>query len=247
MIGSAMGLASRGAIPFPSTFAAFLTRAYDFIRMACISNLNVKIAGSHAGVSIGEDGPSQMALEDLAMMRAQPNMTVLYPCDAVSTERLLALMAYHPGPAYMRTSRPKTPVIYGPEESFAIGGLKILRESANDVATVIGAGITVFEALKAYDQLRKSGTNIRVIDLYSLQPIDAQSLLRCARETKRLITVEDHYAAGGLGDAVAAAVAEGGFTVERLCVREIPRSGTPERLIDHYGISSRHIVAAVDA
>ena len=245
MIGSAMGLASRGAIPFPSTFAAFLTRAYDFIRMACISNVNVKIAGSHAGVSIGEDGPSQMALEDLAMMRAQPNMTVLYPCDAVSTERLLALMAYHPGPAYMRTSRPKTPVIYGAEESFAIGGLKILRESASDVATVIGAGITVFEALKAYDQLRKSGTNIRVVDLYSLQPIDAQSLLRCARETKRLITVEDHYAAGGLGDAVASAVAEGGFTVERLCVREIPRSGTPEQLIDRYGISSRHIVAAV--
>ena len=247
MIGSAMGLAARGAIPFPSTFAAFLSRAYDFIRMACISNVNVKIAGSHAGVSIGEDGPSQMALEDLAMMRAQPNMTVLYPCDAVSTERLLALMAYHPGPAYMRTSRPKTPVIYGADEPFAVGGLKILRESANDAATVIGAGITVFEALKAYDQLRSSGTNIRVIDLYSLQPIDAQSLLRCARETKRLITVEDHYAAGGLGDAVAAAVADGGFTVERLCVREIPRSGTPEQLIDKYGISSRHIVAAVTA
>src|SRR5204862_8249777 len=147
----------------------------------------------------------------------------------------------------MRPSRQNTPVIYGPEESFAIGGVKTLRESANDVATVIGAGITVFEALKAYDQLRKSGTNSRVIDLYSLQPIDAQSLLRCARETKRLITVEDHYAAGGLGDAVAVAVAEGGFTVERLCVREIPRSGTPEQLIDHYGISSRHIVAAVDA
>jgi transketolase len=147
----------------------------------------------------------------------------------------------------MRTSRPKTPVIYGADESFAVGGLKILRESANDGATVIGAGITVFEALKAYDQLRSSGTNIRVIDLYSLQPIDAQSLLRCARETKRLITVEDHYAAGGLGDAVAAAVADGGFTVERLCVREIPRSGTPEQLIDKYGISSRHIVAAVTA
>ena len=247
MIGSAMGLASRGAIPFPSTFAAFLTRAYDFIRMACISNVNIKIAGSHAGVSIGEDGPSQMALEDLAMMRAQPNMTVLYPCDAVSTERLLALMAYHPGPAYMRTSRPKTPVIYGPDESFAIGGLKILRESANDVATVIGAGITLFEALKAYDQLRKRGTNIRVIDVYSLQPIDTQSLLRCARETKRLITVEDHYAAGGIGDAVATAVAGGGFTVDRLCVREIARSGTPEQLIDKYGISARHIVAAVTA
>jgi transketolase len=247
MIGSAMGLAARGAIPFPSTFAAFLTRAYDFIRMACISNLHIKIAGSHAGVSIGEDGPSQMALEDLAMMRAQPNMTVLYPCDAVSTERLLELMAYDAGPAYMRTSRPKTPVIYGPDERFTIGGLKILRESASDTVTVIGAGVTVFEALKAYDQLQKSGISIRVVDLYSLQPIDSASLLRCARETKRLITVEDHYAAGGIGDAVAAAVAEGGFTVERLCVREIPRSGTPEQLIDHYGISSRHIVAAVTA
>jgi transketolase len=247
MIGSAMGLASRGAIPFPSTFAAFLTRAYDFIRMACISNVNIKIAGSHAGVSIGEDGPSQMALEDLAMMRAEPNMTVLYPSDAMSTERLLELMAYHPGPAYMRTSRPKTPVIYGPNEPFAIGGLKILRESATDTATVIGAGVTVFEALKAYDQLQKTGTSIRVVDLYSLQPIDSRSLLRCARETKRIITVEDHYAAGGVGDAVAAAVAAEGFTVERLCVREIPRSGTPEQLIDHYGISARHIVAAVNA
>ena len=245
MIGSAMGLAARGAIPFPSTFAAFLTRAYDFIRMACISNVNIKIAGSHAGVSIGEDGPSQMALEDLAMMRAQPNMTVLYPCDAVSTERLLERMAYEHGPAYMRTSRPKTPVIYGPDERFAIGGLKVLRESANDTATVIGAGVTVFEALKAYDQLQTSGTSIRVVDLYSVQPIDSASLLRCARDTKRIITVEDHYAAGGLGDAVAAAVAEGGFAVERLCVREIPRSGTPEQLIDHYGISARHIVAAV--
>jgi transketolase len=247
MIGSAMGFAARGAIPFPSTFAAFLSRAYDFIRMACISNVNIKVAGSHAGVSIGEDGPSQMALEDLAMMRAQPNMTVLYPCDAVSTERLLELMAYHPGPAYMRTSRPKTPVIYGPDESFSIGGLKILRESTNDTATVIGAGITVFEALKAYDQLQKSGTSIRVIDLYSLQPLDARSLLRCARETKRIITVEDHYAAGGIGDAVATAVADGGFAIERLCVREIPRSGTPEQLIDHYGISARHIVSAVTA
>ena len=247
MVGSAMGLAARGAIPFPSTFAAFLTRAYDFIRMACISNLNIKLAGSHAGVSIGEDGPSQMALEDLAMMRAQPNMTVLYPCDAMSTERLLELMAYHPGPAYMRTSRPKTPVIYGPDEAFAIGGLKVLRESVNDVATVIGGGITVFEALKAYDELQKNGRSIRVIDLYSVQPIDARSLLRCARETRRIITVEDHYAAGGIGEAVAACVAGSGVAVERLCVKEIPRSGTPEQLIDHYGISSRHIVSAVTA
>ncbi len=158
MIGSAMGLAARGAIPFPSTFACFLTRAADFIRMAAISNVSIKMAGSHAGVSIGEDGPSQMALEDLAMCRAQPNIAVLYPCDAVSAERLVALAAYHPGPAYIRTSRPKTPVIYSADETFAVGGLKVLRESADDVATVVGAGVTVFEALKAYDQLKAAGT-----------------------------------------------------------------------------------------
>jgi transketolase len=246
MIGAAMGLASRGAIPFPSTFAAFLTRAYDFIRMAAISNLNIKMAGSHAGVSIGEDGPSQMALEDLAMMRAQPNISVLYPCDAVSTERLLEAMAYSRGPAYMRTSRPKTPVIYGPHETFPIGGLKIVRQSGSDVATVIGAGVTVFEALKAYDELQKSGVQIRVVDLYSLQPIDAASLIRCARETNgRLLTVEDHYRGGGVGDAVAAAVAADGFTVTRLAVSEIPRSGMPDELLDRYGISARHIVEAV--
>ena len=246
MIGAATGLAARGAIPFPSTFAAFFTRAYDFIRMGAISNVNIKMAGSHAGVSIGEDGPSQMALEDLAMMRAQPNIVVLYPCDAVSTERLLEKAAYHRGPVYMRTSRPKTPVIYGPDERFDLGGLKVLRESSSDVATVIGAGITVFEALKAFDQLKTQGVNIRVVDLYSLQPIDAASLIRCAEATKgRLITVEDHYHAGGIGDAVATAVASGGFTVTRLAVSEIPRSGTPEQLIDRYGISARHIVEAV--
>jgi transketolase len=246
MIGAATGLAARGAIPFPSTFAAFLTRAYDFIRMAAISNINVKIAGSHAGVSIGEDGPSQMALEDLAMMRAQPNMVVLYPCDAVSTERLLEKAAYHRGPVYMRTSRPKTPVMYGPDERFELGGLKVLRESSSDVATVIGAGVTVFEALKACDQLNTQGITIRVVDLYSLQPIDAASLVRCAEATNgRLITVEDHYHAGGIGDAVASAVAGRGFTVTRLAVSEIPRSGTPEQLVDRYGISARHIVKAV--
>ena len=246
MIGAAMGLAARGAIPFPSTFAAFLARAYDFIRMAAISNVNVKLAGSHAGVSIGEDGPSQMALEDLAMMRAQPNITVLYPCDAVSTERLLEGAAYHPGPVYMRTSRPKTPVIYGPDEQFPIGGLKVVRQSKTDVATVIGAGVTLFEALKAYEELKKQGVSIRVVDLYSLQPIDATSLIHCAQETNgRLITVEDHYHGGGIGDAVASAVAAGGFTVTRLAVSEIPRSGTPDQLLDRYGISSRHIVDAV--
>jgi len=248
MMGAAMGLASRGAIPFPSTFAAFLTRAYDFIRMAAVSNLNVKMAGSHAGVSIGEDGPSQMALEDLAMMRAQPNIAVLYPCDGVSTERLVERAAYHPGPVYMRTSRPKTPVIYGPDESFEVGGLKVLRQSDADVATVVGGGVTVFEALKAYDELQKQGVSIRVVDLYSLQPIDAAALRQCAKATRgRVITVEDHYAGGGIGDAVASAIAPEGFTVRRLAVTEIPRSGMPDELLDHYGISARHIVAAVRA
>jgi transketolase len=246
MVGAAMGLAARGAIPFPSTFACFLARAADFVRMAAISGVGIKLSGSHAGVSIGEDGPSQMALEDLATFRAEPNFTVLYPCDAVSTERLVSLMAYHPGPAYIRLSRPKTPVIYSNEEAFAIGGLKVLRESREDVATVIGAGITVVEALKAYDQLKSSGTSIRVIDLYSVSPVDVDALVAAARATSgHLITVEDHYAAGGLGDAVAAAVADAGFSVRRLAVREIPRSGKPDELLDRFGISARHIIEAV--
>jgi transketolase len=246
MLGSAMGLAARGAIPFPSTFACFLTRAADFVRMAAISSVNIKMAGSHAGVSIGEDGPSQMALEDLAMCRTQPNVTVLYPCDAVSTERLLSLMAYHPGPAYMRTSRPKTPVIYSAEETFTVGGLKVLRESAGDVVTVVGAGVTVFEALKAYDELKAAGTTIRVIDLYSLQPIDQRSLIEAGRATgNQIITVEDHYAAGGIGDAVDEAVSGAGIQVQRIAVREIPRSGKPDELLDRFGISAKQIVAAV--
>jgi transketolase len=248
MVGAAMGMAARGAIPFPSTFACFLSRAADFIRMAAISNLNVKLAGSHAGVSIGEDGPSQMALEDLAFFRTQPNIAVLYPCDAVSTERLVTLAAYHAGPAYIRTSRPKTPVIYSPNETFAIGGLKVLRQSGDDVATVVAAGITLFEALTAYDQLKAEGTSIRVIDLYSLSPIDRDALIAAGRDTARqIVTVEDHYVVGGIGDAVDEAVAGSGFTVRRLAVREIPRSGKPEELVDRFGISARQIVAAVHA
>jgi transketolase len=213
--------------------------------MAAISGVNVKLAGSHAGVSIGEDGPSQMALEDFAMTTAQPNFTVLCPSDAVSTERLVAAAAAHHGPVYIRTTRPKTPVIYGNDELFPIGGLKVVRHSGADKATVIGAGITLFEALKAHDELQKNSVAIRVIDLYSIQPIDAAALVKAAQETGRLITVEDHYVAGGIGDAVARAVAPAGFTVRRLAVSEIPRSGTPEELIDKYGISARHIVAAV--
>jgi transketolase len=248
MVGAAMGLAARGAIPFPSTFACFLARAADFVRMAAISGVGVKFAGSHAGVSIGEDGPSQMALEDLAMFRAEPNITVLYPCDAVSTEKLVRVMAYHPGAAYMRTSRPKTPVIYANDETFDVGGLKVLRESPDDVATVIGAGVTVFEALKAYDQLKADGRSIRVIDLYSVSPVDEAGLVAAGRATHgRLITVEDHYSAGGIGDAVAMAVADAGLSVRRLAVREIPRSGKPEELLERFGISARHIVDEVNA
>jgi transketolase len=246
MVGAAMGLAARGAVPFPSTFACFLSRAADFIRMSGISFSNVRFTGSHVGVSIGEDGPSQMALEDLATMRAVPGCTVLYPCDAVSTERLVAEMAATHGLAYMRTSRPKTPVLYAPEERFPIGGSKVLRQSDSDVATVVGAGVTVYEALKACDELRKEGTNIRVIDAYSVQPIDVATLAAAARATGGvLITVEDHYGAGGLGDAVAEAVAPMGVAVRRLAVREIPRSGQPDELLDRYGISARHIVEAV--
>jgi transketolase len=246
MVGAAMGLAARGAIPFPSSFACFLARAADFIRMAGISNVNVKLAGSHAGVSIGEDGPSQMALEDLAMMRAVPNCHVLYPCDAPSAERLVALAAYTPGPAYIRTSRPKTPVIYSAEERFEIGGSKVLRESPEDAITIVAAGVTVFEALKAHDVLAREGIRIRVIDAYSIQPIDSATLLRSARATRNaIVTVEDHYVHGGLGDAVAEAVSPHGIAVHRLGVREIPRSGHPDELLDRYGISARAITETV--
>ncbi len=248
MIGSAMGLAARGAIPFPSTFACFLSRAADFIRMAAISNVGIKMAGSHAGVSIGEDGPSQMALEDLAMCRAQPNIAVLYPCDGVSAERLVALAAYHAGPVYIRTSRPKTPLVYSAEETFEVGGLKVLRESAADLATVVAAGVTVFEALKACDALQSAGTSVRVIDLYSVAPVDRQALIAAGTAAGgRIVTVEDHYAAGGIGDAVAEAVADTAIRVHRVAVREIPRSGKPDELLDRYGISARHIVEAVRA
>jgi transketolase len=247
MVGAAMGLAARGAVPFPSTFAAFFTRAADFIRMMAIGRNNVKLVGSHAGVSIGEDGPSQMALEDLSMATAQPDFVVLYPSDAVAAEQLVAEAAQHHGPVYIRASRPKLPVIYDNAETFPIGGSKVLRRSDSDQATVIAAGVTLFEALKAHDELKTAGVAIRVIDLYSLQPIDAETLIAAARETPRLITVEDHYASGGIGDAVARAVAPAGIAVTRLAVREIPRSGKPDELLDKFGISARHIVAAVRA
>ena len=248
MVGAAMGLASRGAIAFPSTFACFLSRAYDFIRMTGISMLNVKFAGSHAGVSIGEDGPSQMALEDLAMMRAVPNCAVLYPSDAVCAERLLEAMAYHPGPCYMRTSRPKTPILYAADHAFRVGGSEVLRSSGKDTVTLVGAGVTLFEALEGVRHTRlHRASSARVVDLYSLQPIDEATLRQAARETKLIVTVEDHYPAGGIGEAVESAVADEGARVHRLAVREIPRSGKPDELLDKFGISARHIVEAVQA
>jgi transketolase len=245
MIGAAMGLASRGAIAFPSSFACFLERGADFIRMAGISMLNIKLCGSHAGVSIGEDGPSQMALEDLSMARSVPNCTVLYPSDAVCAERLVAVAAATHGPVYIRSSRPKTPVIYAATEMFPAGGSKIVRHSGKDVATVVAAGVTLFEALKAHDLLAKDGLAIRVIDAYSIQPIDRDGLIAAGQATGgRMFTVEDHYAQGGLGDAVSEAVWDQGFRVQRLAVRETPRSGEPDDLLDRYGISAAAIVMA---
>lgn len=245
MVGAATGLAARGKIPFVATFAAFLTRAYDQIRMAGVSQSNVKFCGSHVGVSIGEDGPSQMGLEDIAMFRPIPNSVILYPCDAVSAERAVEQAVKHKGIFYIRASRPKTPVLYSNDEQFPIGGSKTLRKSANDRVTVIGAGITVHEALKAAEQLQAEGIAIRVIDAYSVKPIDADGLLAAAKATGgRVIVVEDHYREGGLGDAVLEVVGNQAKVVQ-LAVHEIPRSGPPDALIEKYGISSSHIVAAV--
>ncbi|MFN4179590.1 MAG: transketolase [Armatimonadota bacterium] len=246
MIGTAVGLATRGKIPFASSFACFLMRAYDFIRMAGIGTANIKLCGSHAGVSIGEDGPSQMGLEDIAAMRAIPRSVVLYPCDAVSTVKLVAEMAKYQGIAYLRTTRPKTPVIYSNDEEFPIGGCKVLRSSPNDVVTVVAAGITVFEALKAYEALANEGIKIRVIDLYSVKPLDEATLVRSALETNRtIITVEDHYPEGGIGDAVASAVSKEGIKVYKLAVNDLPRSGKPDELMDMFGISAKHIIETV--
>lgn len=245
MVGAAAGLAACGKIPFAATFACFLSRAYDFIRMAAISGSNIKLVGTHVGVSIGEDGPSQMGLEDIAMMAVQPNVTVLYPSDGNSTYRLLEAAAQHKGMVYVRAGRPKTPVIYGQDERFHIGGSKIIRESTSDVLTIVAAGVTLFEALKAHDQLKAAGIAVRVIDLYSIAPIDRTTLVESGRATqRRILTVEDHYAHGGLGDAVLSAVSTEGIAVYKLAVREIPHSGKPEELVDHYGIGVRSIVEA---
>jgi transketolase len=258
MVAAAVGMQVVGLVPFASTFAAFFTRAYDFIRMAAVSRANIRLSGSHAGVSIGEDGPSQMALEDLAMMRAVHGSTVLYPCDGNQTAQLVARMADTPGISYIRTTREKTPLVYPPDTRFPIGGSAQVRGSAQirgserDQVTVIAAGITVHEAIKAADALERDGVRIRVIDAYSVKPIDQGGILGHITGTDyRFVVVEDHWAEGGLGDAVLAAVTSMDFSgklklrYRHLAVREMPGSGKPAELLDAAGISARHIVEAV--
>jgi len=247
MVSMGVGLERRGKIPFISTFACFFTRAHDQIRMAAIGTSKLRLCGSHAGVSIGEDGPSQMALEDIALMSALPNSIVLYPSDAVSTYKLVQEMAnYEQGISYLRTTRMNTPVIYEATEDFPIGGCKIVRQSNQDQALIIGAGITLHEALKAYDVLLLQGMYVAVIDLYSIKPLDAQTIIKVAQSAgKKIITVEDHYIQGGLGEAVAYAVRNTGITIECLAVTQLPRSGKPEELLQWAGIDAQAIVDKV--
>jgi transketolase len=249
MVAAAVGLGARGLVPFVASFACFLSRACDQIRMAAVSRSTINLCGSHCGVSIGEDGPSQMGLEDLAMFRALPGAAVLYPSDAVAAERLTEAAARWNGLCYIRTSRPKTPVLYPNDETFPVPGFKVLRQSPNDLATVIAAGVTLHEALKAHATLAAEQILIRVIDLYCVKPLDGRALAEHVRSTAgRVLTVEDHYPEGGLGEAVIAALAEAGAplaSVRRLAVNGLPRSGKPDELLDTFGISARHIVSAV--
>jgi transketolase len=256
MVASAVGLQVRKYIPFAATFAAFFTRAFDFVRMAAISRADIKLCGSHAGVSIGEDGPSQMGLEDLAAMRAVYGSTVLYPCDPNQTVELMRQMADAPGIVYLRTTREKTPVIYNPGDSFPIGGSRVVRSSPADQVTVVAAGITLHEALKAYDQLKADGIAICVIDAYSVKPIDAETLRKAARATNgQIVVVEDHWFEGGLGDAVldtfagteAKVAGEPLPKVIKLAVSKMPDSATPEQELDEAGISASHIAKTVKA
>jgi transketolase len=246
MVAAGVGMQVLGWKPYASTFAAFLSRAYDFVRMAAISRATLKLCGSHAGVSIGEDGPSQMALEDLAMMRAVEGATVLYPSEAVSTEHAVRLAAEHAGIVYIRTSRPKTPVIYSIDEPFEIGKARVVKRSDEDEITVVGGGVTLFEVLSAYEALKAEGISARVVDIFSLKPVDAETLRECGRETNNLIlTVEDHSLWGGIGDAVAGAVAADGIRVHKLGISEVPRSGEPAELLAAYGIDRGAIAEKV--
>ncbi len=245
MAGAALGFSCRGKIPFVSTFAAFFSRAFDQIRMSPYSDANIKFVGSHAGVSIGMDGPSQMGLEDIAMFRTILDGVVLYPSDAVSAERLVEEAAGHHGIVYIRTTRGGTPVIYDTKEEFPIGGSKVLKQSDNDLITVVAAGITVHEALEAYEQLKKENIVIRVIDLYSIKPIDEETLAAAAKASKAIITVEDHFPEGGIGEAVRTALAMVPALIHSLAVRKRPRSGKPEELLDFEEISKDAIVRKV--
>jgi transketolase len=246
MVAAAVGLQVRDYVPFASTFAAFLTRAYDFVRMAAVSRASIRLCGSHAGVSIGEDGPSQMGLEDLAALRAVHGSTVLYPSDGNQTARLVAHMAELEGISYIRTTRSATPVIYGPDEEFPVGGCKVLRSSDDDEVAIVGAGITLHEGLKAADALAEEGIAARVIDLYSVKPADADTLRAAADETQGLVTVEDHWPEGGLGEAVLSAFAANGQAprVIQLAVREMPTSGKPAELLAAAGIDANAIAEA---
>jgi transketolase len=250
LVAAAVGMQVRGYRPFASTFAAFLSRAYDFVRMAAISRATLALCGSHAGVSIGEDGPSQMALEDLASLRAITGTTVLYPCDATSTAKLVEVMADVEGISFLRTTRGATPVIYGADETFEVGGSKVVRSSDDDAVTVVAAGITVPEALAAADALAAENIAVRVIDLYSVKPVDGETLRAAAEATQgRVVTVEDHAPEGGVGDAVLDALADAGLrlALTKLAVREIPGSGKPEELLAGAGIDAAAIADAVRA
>jgi len=247
LVASATGLSVRGYVPFAATFAAFFTRAYDFIRMAGISGADIRLCGSHAGVEIGADGPSQMALEDLAMMRAVHGSTVLYPSDAASTACLVQEMADRGGAVYLRTTRGAYPVLYGPDEAFPVGGAKVVRSGPDDQVTLIGAGVTLHNCLAAADELGNDGISARVLDLYSIKPIDTQTLLQAGAATgDRLVVVEDHYPQGGIGEAVLEALNDAGRSarVAHLAVRGLPGSGTPAELMEAAGISAGHIVQA---
>ncbi len=246
LVSVATGLSALGTIPFACTFAAFFTRAHDQIRMAAISRSNLKIVGTHCGISIGEDGPSQMGIEDIAMMRAVPGSVVLSPCDAYSTERLIERMAQERGLHYLRASRPDSPVLYGPADEFLFGGARILRSSERDSVTVVATGITVFEALKAYEILKRDGAAITVIDAYSIKPLAAGLIGSAASKTdQQVISVEDHLIEGGLGDAIAGELSAQGVRVRRLAVRELPHSGKKDELLARYGIDANAIVRAV--
>jgi transketolase len=248
MTAAAIGMQARGWTPYLATFGAFLTRAHDFLRMAAVSRASLRVAGSHAGVSIGRDGPSQMALEDLAVFRAIHGSTVLYPCDANQAARLTAAVADRQGVSYLRLTRGATPVIYEPGEEFPVGGSRVLRSSADDRVTIVAAGITVHEALSAASQLAARGVSARVIDLYSVKPTDAATLRQAARDTGRIVTVEDHWAEGGLGSAVLEVFADGTDEalpiVRTLAVREMPGSAAPEDQLADAGIDSRAITSA---